>query len=156
MDSRVAPLVWSIRHWSKKRGINDAYSGKINSFGWTVMIVAFLQTLGILPCISKLDKEEQFKTSNTDSVGDLFLEFLKFVLAFDYKTKRISIRHGGVTDKEADKFTDDTVFCVERPRTPYQNVTRQVTYYSLKRIIFKQIRFAIDNLEAGALYPQLL
>jgi len=71
-------------------------------------------------------------------------------LAFDYKTKRISIRYGGITEKEAEKFQDETVFVVERPRTPYQNMTRQISVGSIKKIRYEWHR-ALDMLKNGKL-----
>lgn len=36
------------------------------------------------------------------------------------------MRHGGVCAKESEKFEDYTYVCIERPRTPFQNIVRQV------------------------------
>mgnify|MGYP001047805386 FL=1 len=101
------------------------------------MCLAFLLIEGIVPQIPKHieDLEQMVSTFNENntrnpnrkSVGQLYFEFFEWLLAFDYTNKRFSLRCGGITDKEAEKFTDDTVFVVERPRTPYQNMTRQAS-----------------------------
>jgi len=157
MDDRVRPLVYAVRRWSKARKINEAYTGWINSFGWTVMVVGYLQIIGVLPLIEQLDltKENQnWVVTNEMTVGELFLGFYKWLLDLDHKNKRISIRHGGITDKEADKFTDDVVFCVERPRTPYQNITRQVSVRTLK-VIIKEWKRVVVMVERGAIFEDL-
>jgi len=81
---------------------------------------------------------------------NFLLSFFQWILDFDFKTKRISIRCGGITEKEAEKFKDDSYFIVERPRTPYQNMTRQVNQGSLKRIRYEWHR-ALEILQNGGL-----
>uniref|UniRef100_A0A6B2LCG1 Polynucleotide adenylyltransferase n=1 Tax=Arcella intermedia TaxID=1963864 RepID=A0A6B2LCG1_9EUKA len=157
IDERVTPLIYAVRVWSKARKINNAYTGWINSFGWTVMVVAFLQINSVVPQIEELDltKEKQdWQITNSSPVGVLFVQFFEWLLAFDYEKQRISIRHGGVTAKEADKFTDDVVFCVERPRTPYQNITRQVCHRTLK-VIRKEWKRVLRLIEQGAKFQDL-
>eukprot|EP01088_Endostelium_zonatum_P019302 TRINITY_DN6604_c0_g1_i1.p1 TRINITY_DN6604_c0_g1~~TRINITY_DN6604_c0_g1_i1.p1 ORF type:complete len:398 (-),score=82.72 TRINITY_DN6604_c0_g1_i1:50-1243(-) len=161
-DPRVRPFLKAIRHWSKSRGINDAYTGTINSFGWTVIGLAYLQIHDVIPLLDSIFDEgtketkenKEWKSKNEEDVGRLFFGFFEWILAFDYKTKRISIRHGGVTAKEEEKFEDGTVFCVERPRTAYQNVTRQVTVGTLKWIR-REMHVALETLQAGGLLNDL-
>jgi len=153
MDERARTFLKSIKYWAKSRNINDCYTGTINSFAWTIMGISFFQIQEIFPPIpDNLDEFEnsKYQTTNTKSVGDLLLEFFQWILEFDYTTKRISIRYNGITDKEAEKFKDDSVFIVERPRTPYQNMTRQVTLKTLKRIRYEWHR-AVDILQKGGL-----
>merc|ERR1719412_2332622 len=38
-------LIVFIKHWSKQRGINNAYRCYLNSFGFTLLILQFVQTL---------------------------------------------------------------------------------------------------------------
>jgi len=153
MDERARPFLKGLKQWAKKRDINDCYTGTINSFAWTIMGIAFFQIQEIFPPIpenlSELENNE-YKTNNNKLVGDLFIEFFQWILDFDYNTKRISIRYNGITDKESEKFKDDSVFIVERPRTPYQNMTRQVNQGSLKRIRYEWHR-ALNMLQKGSL-----
>eukprot|EP01087_Luapelamoeba_hula_P000767 TRINITY_DN10564_c0_g1_i1.p1 TRINITY_DN10564_c0_g1~~TRINITY_DN10564_c0_g1_i1.p1 ORF type:complete len:422 (-),score=61.48 TRINITY_DN10564_c0_g1_i1:206-1471(-) len=153
MDKRLRPFIKAIRVWAKARKINDSYTGTINSFAWTVMAIAFCIMELILPPIPEdLDELENstFTTTNTKDEGQLLIGFMEWCLAFDYDTKRVSLRCGGITDKEAEKFEDDTVFVIERPRTPYQNMTRQMTVFTVKRVRYEWHR-AVEMLRSGKL-----
>lgn len=50
-DERVAPLLLVIKQWSKQRSINDASRGTLNSFGWTCLVICYLQRCSVLPVI---------------------------------------------------------------------------------------------------------
>jgi DNA polymerase sigma len=157
MDPRIRPLIKAVRVWAKSRNINDCYTGTVNSFAWTVTCIAYLLMEGIVPPIpDKIDDLENstFQTSNTKTVGELFLGYFEWLLQFEYQTKRISLRCGGITEKEAEKFSDDTVFVVERPRTPYQNMTRQVSQGSVKKLRYEWHR-VVEMLRTGALLNDL-
>jgi len=72
MDDRIRPLIYAVRHWSKVRKINDAYTGWINSFGWTVMVVAYLQILRVVPRIEDIDlstEKQNWEVTNHMTVG---------------------------------------------------------------------------------------
>ncbi|KNC46105.1 uncharacterized protein AMSG_00222 [Thecamonas trahens ATCC 50062] len=182
LDARIPPLLFAIRSWAKARNINNAYTGTINSFGLTVLGIAFLQSSGVVPVIEELPEvEAELATAAAagpvanasheriaaadhasaatpaadEDLGSMLVAFFEWLAAFDYDAHRISIRHGGVTSKEAHKFDDDTVFVIERPRTPYQNVTRQVSPDSLRRLVY-EFRRARDILSAGGSLVQLL
>jgi len=45
LDCRVKPFVKAVRHWSKRRDLNNAYHGTINSFGWTMTSFAYRKGL---------------------------------------------------------------------------------------------------------------
>ena len=61
----------------------------------------------------------------------------------------------GITDKEANKFEDNTFFCVERPRTPYQNITRQVNEETWQQIEH-EIRRALKILEKNGSLNEMI
>ena len=39
----IKPLIVFIKHWSKQRGINNAYRRYLNSYGYTLLVISFLQ-----------------------------------------------------------------------------------------------------------------
>ena len=39
----VKPLIVFIKYWSKQKGINNAYYCYLNSFGYTLLVIKFLQ-----------------------------------------------------------------------------------------------------------------
>ncbi|KAJ1953545.1 hypothetical protein EC988_002930 [Linderina pennispora] len=53
-DPRVGPLIVAIKQWAKCRRINDAANGMLNSYGYTVMLLAFLQERGVIPPLQQL------------------------------------------------------------------------------------------------------
>jgi terminal uridylyltransferase len=50
----VRPLVLTVKHWAKRRHINDASSGTLSSYAYVIMVIHFLQTQyessSMLPC----------------------------------------------------------------------------------------------------------
>lgn len=133
LDPRIRPLVFSVRSLAKSNSLTDAYSGYINSFGWTVAVMCYLLTLHIIPVVTEKDTLANVQATwqsrdaeNPTSVGDLFLGFLQWFLDWDFKNTRLSMRQGGVCAKEADRFEDYCYILIERPQTPWQNIVRQV------------------------------
>jgi len=53
LDSRVKPLILSLKSWAKNRKIGDASQGTLNSLGHTCLVLQFLQIMNppILPLI---------------------------------------------------------------------------------------------------------
>ena len=45
----VRPLVLTVKHWAKRRKINDASSGTLSSYAYVILVIHFLQTRGLLP-----------------------------------------------------------------------------------------------------------
>jgi hypothetical protein len=43
------PLVMCVKHWAKRRRICDAYAGTLSSYGWTLLVIHYLQRQGLLP-----------------------------------------------------------------------------------------------------------
>ncbi|KAH6668660.1 hypothetical protein F5X68DRAFT_176451 [Plectosphaerella plurivora] len=41
-DPRVRPLVLFIKHWAKRRGINNPYRGTLSSYGYVLMMIHYL------------------------------------------------------------------------------------------------------------------
>ncbi len=129
-DIRVRPLVFAVRKFSKVHQINDAFGGFVNSFAWTVAIVCYLMNTGLLPMFD-LDKPPEMGKLDVmgeeKALGELLIGFFEWFLNWPIQTSRLTMRvPNGMCDKEADKFEDYTFVCIERPRTPFQNVTRQV------------------------------
>jgi len=138
MDARIRPLVFAVRCWAKKRAICDSYSGTVNAFGWTVAIVCFLLQRQLVPLVD-VDADydvEHFVPADggATTLAQLLVGFLRWFYDFDWKAQRMSMRHGGVAPKEANLFEDTTFVCIERPRTPWQNIIRQVTPDSWRKV----------------------
>jgi len=53
-DERIRELVIAVKHWSKRRNINCAMTGKINSFGFTLLVLKYCQFLKC-PLVATMD-----------------------------------------------------------------------------------------------------
>lgn len=105
--------------WAKENGINNAHHKTLSSYTLTLMVIHFLQRCDppVLPCLQVQDAANftphgdhtlytltgclaNFKSENTQSLGELFVLFLKyFSEEFDYDRAAISIRLGRVVSK---------------------------------------------------------
>jgi DNA polymerase sigma len=48
-DHRVRPLVLTVKQWAKCRAISDANGGTLNSYTYVLMLLFYLQLIGIVP-----------------------------------------------------------------------------------------------------------
>jgi len=125
IDERAQQLIILIKHYAKRRMINDAKGGTLSSYCWVNMTINFLQQRQppILPCLHELGKnnseEEQiiidgvdctfyhdldslkdFGKSNKETLADLFFEFFKlYGEEFDYRHHVVSVRKGEYISK---------------------------------------------------------
>lgn len=44
-DSRVSQLIAVVKHWANSHDLNDASQGTLNSFGWSLLVIQYLQLL---------------------------------------------------------------------------------------------------------------
>ncbi|KAJ3023004.1 hypothetical protein HKX48_004627 [Thoreauomyces humboldtii] len=55
LDPRVRPLIVLLKSWAKNRDVNDAADGgTISSYGYSLMVINYMQVRGILPSLQKL------------------------------------------------------------------------------------------------------
>ncbi|ORX45754.1 hypothetical protein BCR36DRAFT_414350 [Piromyces finnis] len=120
IDERAKQLIILIKHYAKRRMINDATGGTLSSYCWVNMAINFLQQRKppILPCLHELNKEslkenkifidgvdcsfyhdldtlKSFSFSNKESLADLFYGFFKvYGEDFNYKKDVVSVRKG--------------------------------------------------------------
>ncbi|KAF2828426.1 PAP/OAS1 substrate-binding domain-containing protein [Ophiobolus disseminans] len=53
-DPRVRPMVLFVKSWAKRRKINSAYSGTLNSYGWVLMVLHYLVNIAQPPVCPNL------------------------------------------------------------------------------------------------------
>jgi DNA polymerase sigma len=65
MDERALALVQTVKWWAKRRGLGDGASGGLNSFGWTLLCIAFMQQLQppLLPNLQQTAQQQQQQQS---------------------------------------------------------------------------------------------
>jgi len=84
----VRKLIIFIKKWAKIRGINNSYYGYLNSYGFTLLILKFVQSL-----------VAQHALRYTRSVADLVVQFFDFyTLRYDLSAYSVSLQNPFVKD----------------------------------------------------------
>lgn len=108
-DRRVKPLILAVKHWAKSRDIGDAARGTLNMFGYTLLVIQFLQcvqppVLPVVSCTAHWDADENWKKNassfegygkdNQMQLGELLISFFEFYRRFNFEDGAISVRAG--------------------------------------------------------------
>ncbi|RKU45450.1 hypothetical protein DL546_007452 [Coniochaeta pulveracea] len=174
LDERVRPLAMVIKHWTRRRIINDAaFGGTLSSYTWICLIIAFLQLRKppVLPALhqrqEKLPKKEgepnefaddveklrSFGKDNEESLGALLFHFFKFYAhEFDYDKYALSIRLGKLITKTEKKWhlALNNCLCVEEPFNTIRNLGNTADDTSF-RGLHLELRRAFDLIAEGKL-----
>ncbi|XP_008207094.1 poly(A) RNA polymerase gld-2 homolog A isoform X3 [Nasonia vitripennis] len=172
IDWRVRPLVLVVKMWAQCQNINNARHMTMSSYSLVLMVIHFLQcgvTPAVLPCLHNLFKGKFHPFSdihsidiheelnipngalhprNTQTLGELLIEFFKYYNTFDYEHYAISVR---VADKipietcrYVRSFKNDPhqwkYLCIEEP-FDFTNTARSVydpNAFQMIKEIFKQ------------------
>ena len=131
IDERVGQLVHIVKHWAKRRHVNDPYTGTLSSYCYVLMCIFHCQTRNppILPNlqddlvypmtidtvvdswkVAYLDDvtvaKQAFKTQNTQTLASLVWEFFEFwAWKHSYPHDVISIRKGRIVSKASKDWT---------------------------------------------------
>ncbi|XP_012238563.1 poly(A) RNA polymerase gld-2 homolog A-like isoform X2 [Bombus vosnesenskii] len=116
IDWRVRPLVLVVKLWAQSQNINDAKNMTISSYSLVLMVLHFLQcgvNPPVLPCLHSLykgkfaphtdihciDIQEELnipvsilRPKNRQTLGELFVEFFRYYVMFDFNQYAISVR----------------------------------------------------------------
>ncbi|KAH7312092.1 zinc finger protein-like protein [Rhexocercosporidium sp. MPI-PUGE-AT-0058] len=175
IDPRVRQLAMIIKHWTKKRILNDAAFGcTLSSYTWICMIIFFLQSRNppILPALhqrphNKLpspDGEESgfaddlealvgFGSQNTETLGELLFQFFRFYgHEFDLDNGVVSVRHGRQLTKAEKKWNTGfgNRLCVEEPFNVGRNLGNTADDISFRGVHI-ELRRAFDLIAEGKL-----
>lgn len=163
IDWRVKPLVLSIKHWVKSRKLSNTHRGDLNSFGFTLMIIHYLQSLSppILPVLDigsnqewvKPEKFVDFGVENTKHIGQLFSGFFIYYHSkFKPEKHAICITHHDRKDDE-DGFlkksvcklqsNHNNILVVLDPLDATDNIGRRVTAVSW-RMLYSELCSAAE------------
>jgi DNA polymerase sigma len=142
VDPRLAQLVAVVKHWAKKRAVNDPYRGTLSSYCYVLMCIYHLQSRSppVLPVLQALpptisvkvrewkaeffdDVEalKDFGNENKQTLGELVWQFFEYwAWRHDYMSGVISIRTGTVLPKDEKDWTrrignERHLLCVEDP-----------------------------------------
>ncbi|KAF9956740.1 hypothetical protein BGZ72_002533 [Mortierella alpina] len=184
IDPRVRPFAMIIKHWARKRVLNDAANGgTISTYTWICMVINFLQMRSppILPTLhdmphelspdnqvingnntsffSDLSQLEGFGSSNKESLGGLLYAFFrKFAIEFDYDHHVISVRHACYLTKESKGWHNPgrhyRLLCVEEPFDTTRNLGNSCDMASSKGLK-QEFRRALDILNNNGTLDQV-
>ncbi|ETW06651.1 hypothetical protein, variant [Aphanomyces invadans] len=131
-DRRVSPLVLAVKKWAKARGVNDASQNTLSSYSYAIVVIHFLQTVGILPNLQDpalcgqlgvareivhgvdvsfcadstacrtIAPRQERRDAELD-VGELLVLFFDYVTAFPWLSRVVSIR--GRDQTKRDRWT---------------------------------------------------
>lgn len=177
VDERVRPLAMSIKHWTKRRILNDAaLGGTLSSYTWICLIINFLQTRNppVLPSLQARPHEKratpdglvysfdddletlsQFGRKNKQTVGELFFEFFRYYgHEIDYEKNVISVREGKLVSKEAKGWhlSVNNRLCVEEPFNISRNLGNtadDTSFRGLHLELRRAFKYASDGDLAG-------
>lgn len=119
-EPRVRELIMIVKHWAKKRAIQDASKGLLNSFSYCLLVIQFLQLVQppVLPTLMVPDadsickdpyandqtswpawfhdhaKYRDFSAQNTMSLGELWYRFIRYYAHANFSYTCFSVRHG--------------------------------------------------------------
>ncbi|KAI6353275.1 hypothetical protein MCOR25_009084 [Pyricularia grisea] len=147
IDERVRTLAMIVKHWTRRRTINDAaFGGTLSSYTWICMIIAFLQLRDppILPALHQnphkkqtskdgqpsefaddLTKLRGYGAKNKETLGELLFHFFRFYAhEFDFDKSVISVRLGKLISKDEKgwTYTLNNMLCVEEPFNTIRNL----------------------------------
>ncbi|KRT79145.1 hypothetical protein AMK59_6624 [Oryctes borbonicus] len=157
-DSRVRPLVFTVRKWAAEVGLTNSHPGRwITNFSLGLMVLAFLQKPGyappVLPGLNLLIKsagpedtfitEEginctflrnpermlDFRRLNTDSLQSLLEQFFVHYSNFDFSMKAVCLNEGSPVTKP-----DHSPLYIVNPLEQGLNVSKNVSMEELERL----------------------
>jgi DNA polymerase sigma len=131
LDPRLAQLSHVIKHWAKRRSVNDPYRGTLSSYAYVLMCIHLLQTRSppILPILQggpgvppptvktavgpwkveycgDVAALAGFGAANTETLADLVWAFFEYwAWRHDYSGSVISVRLGGWLTKAQKDWT---------------------------------------------------
>ncbi|PWY72914.1 hypothetical protein BO70DRAFT_297392 [Aspergillus heteromorphus CBS 117.55] len=174
LDERVRPLAMLVKHWTKRRILNDAGGGgTLSSYTWICLIINFLQTRNppILPSLQARPHKKRLTADgivcsfdddldslvgcgkkNKQSLGELFFQFFRYYgHELDYENHVVSVREGKLLTKEAKGWhLQHNRLCVEEPFNTMRNLGNTADDTSF-RGVHMELRRAFSAVSEGNL-----
>ncbi|KAI0565001.1 PAP/25A associated domain family protein [Gracilaria domingensis] len=66
LDPRFRYVCILVKHWAKRRDLNDAYHGTLSSYAYTLLVIHYLQTLhpAVLPCLQQMVNGKRVRSNS--------------------------------------------------------------------------------------------
>eukprot|EP00245_Coleochaete_scutata_P003226 TRINITY_DN14662_c0_g2_i3.p1 TRINITY_DN14662_c0_g2~~TRINITY_DN14662_c0_g2_i3.p1 ORF type:complete len:1149 (-),score=216.24 TRINITY_DN14662_c0_g2_i3:878-4324(-) len=160
IDERLRQLAFCVKHWAKRRQINETYRGTLSSYAYVLMCIFFLQQRkpAILPCLQEMrpitysvkvgditvayhDRVEELQnigSANRETLGELLTAFFEYwAFRHDYNRAVISVRTGGYLTKDQKDWTrrvgnERHLICIEDPFEVSHDLGRVVDRNSIR------------------------
>ncbi|KAH9193984.1 hypothetical protein AeNC1_004047 [Aphanomyces euteiches] len=182
-DSRVSPLVLAIKKWAKARDVNDASQNTLSSYSYALLLIHFLQILGILPNLQDPQLLEELKVApellgghdvtfcsdvnacranvgHIDtthlSIGHIFRLFFDYMVKFPWLTYVVSIRNQKRT--KLDRWQESAKswrMSIEDPFETNRDLGIVLTHLGQEKIL-KEFERAAEALAKGASYQDII
>lgn len=169
IDSRVMPLVFTVRRWAQAVGLTNPSPGRwISNFSLTCLVIYYLQQIPspILPAINTLVRQARrpedvqitedgvnctflrdlnqlkFTTSNDTSLERLLIEFFEFYSVMDFSERAISLNDGYSAMKP-----DHSPMYIINPLELQLNVSKNISSEECERfrIEVRNAAWALDS-----------
>ncbi|RYO95019.1 hypothetical protein DL764_007761 [Monosporascus ibericus] len=175
IDDRVRPLAMIVKHWTRRRVINDAaFGGTLSSYTWICMIIAFLQLRqpAVVPALHQrphlrlpkkngelaafaddVEKLRGYGDKNKATLGELLFQFFRFYAhEFDYSTYVLSVRLGKLVTKKDKKWhlALHNQLCIEEPFNINRNLGNTADDTAFRGLQL-ELRRAFDLIAKGNL-----
>ncbi|KAK9694360.1 hypothetical protein K7432_013456 [Basidiobolus ranarum] len=163
LDPRVRPLIMIIKHWTKRRVLNDAgVGGTLSTYTWVNIIINFLQMRSppVLPILHQMPTNvpsesciidgvdttfnedvtslKDYGSMNKETLGGLLFNFFRlFAYEFNYDHHVISVRNGCYLSKAEKGWhfgRHFRAFCIEEPFNPDRNLGNSADECSIEGI----------------------
>ncbi|KAJ3062708.1 Zinc finger, CCHC domain-containing protein [Podochytrium sp. JEL0797] len=108
LDPRFRELVLIVKFWSKQRNINEPYFGTLSSYCFVLMIIHFLQTRGVLPCLQQIAPDGTLATTPETKAALPVVEVDGFNVYF-YEDVHALVESGGWDPRANDESVGELV-----------------------------------------------
>jgi DNA polymerase sigma len=143
VDARLRPLGYAVKHWAKRRAVNEPYTGTLSSYCYILMCIHLLQTRSppVLPCLQAMSPASfvrevdgtrcayfddirslsGFGARNGQTLAHLLQDFFEYwAWGHDYGGAVVSVRTGGIVPKRRKGWTtrvgtERHLICIEDP-----------------------------------------
>jgi predicted nucleotidyltransferase len=67
IDARVQGMIYFVKHWAKRRKLNDPSLHTLSSYAWLLLVINYLQRIGMLPVL-QMTAPDGTKVDSTDKL----------------------------------------------------------------------------------------
>lgn len=179
-EPRVRKLIMIVKHWAKKRAIQDASRGYLNSFSYCLLVIQFLQLVQppVLPTL-KLPKGKEicldpyvndktvwpdwfhnpkihagFSDDNKMSVGELWYRFIHYYAHVNFSFTCFSVRHGRPQFKPNCPLNARHLYLAIMDPVDERDSTSRNVCENITTLIRSEFSSALDTFQANGRSPR--